>query len=250
MKEKMDNKISGKTSDKKYLTIGRVVKNLKKIYPDLSNSKLRFLESEGLLSPKRALNKYRIYFREDIEKLNFVLKMQKDFYMPLEIIKDKLKSRDYKRFLSESEESIENLQLKLGDEYKADYEQKLYSTGELSKKFKLAQSFINELIENDIIDCREDNGKYVINVNDVEILKLVSELSKYGIHVKHLKLFENFASRHSAFIQQIILPLIMSGKKDAHNSALKIINKLEMMLCDFQELLVKKENRKFLEKHK
>ncbi len=246
----MSKKASKKTSEKKYLTIGKVVKNLKKLYPDLSNSKLRFLESEGLISPKRALNKYRIYFKEDIEKLNYVLKMQKDFYMPLEVIKEKLKSRDYKKFISVSDESLENLQLKLGEEFKADYKPKLYSIGEISKKFKLPSSFINDLIENEIVDWEEENGKYAININDIEILKLVSELSKYGIHVKHLKLFENFASRHSAFIQQIILPLLMSNKKDAHHKAVRSTGKLERMLCDFQELLVKKENRKFLEKHK
>jgi DNA-binding transcriptional MerR regulator len=246
----MKDRTSGKTSEKKYLTIGRVVKNLKKMYPDLSSSKLRFLESEGLIKPKREENKYRVYYGEDIEKLNFILKMQKDYYMPLGIIKEKLKSRDYKKFLSERYYSIENLQLKLGVEYKADHEQKLYSTSDISKKFKLPQTFITELIENDIVDWQEENGKYLIDAHEVEVLKIVSELSKYGIHVKHLKLFENFANRQSAFIQQITIPLIMSGKKDAHARAVKSINKLERLLCDFQELLVKKENRKFLEKHK
>jgi len=115
-----------KLPEKKYLTIGKVVKNFKKIYPDLTNSKIRFLEFEGLLSPKRASNKYRIFYREDIEKLNFILKMQKDLYMPLEVIKEKLKSRDFKKFLSEGR-SIENLQLKLGEEFKTGYETKSFS---------------------------------------------------------------------------------------------------------------------------
>ncbi|HEY4696150.1 MAG TPA: MerR family transcriptional regulator [Candidatus Hydromicrobium sp.] len=235
--------------EKNYLTIGKVVKNLKKMYPDLSNSKIRFLESEGLLTPKRASNRYRIYYREDIEKLNFILKMQKDLYMPLEVIKEKFKSRDFKKFISESK-SIENLQLKLGEEFKPEYETKSYSLEDICKKFKLAPSFINGLVENEIFDWIEEDGKYIINSNDIEILKLVSELSKYGIQVKHLKLFENFASRHSSFIQQIVFPLMMSSKKDAHIRAVRIVSKLERVLCDFQEFMVKKENRKFLEKHK
>ena len=246
----MDNINTGKDSDKKFLTIGKLVKEFKKKYPDLTNSKLRFLESEGLLTPKRASNNYRVYYMEDIEKLNFILKMQRDFYMPLEVIKDKLNSRDYKKFLTDSEESIENLQLKLGEEYKTGSEPKLYSISELSKKFKLPQSFINDLIDNGIIEWQEENGKYIIDENDAEILELLSELSKYGIRVKHLKLFENFASRQSAFIQQIVLPVAMSGKKDSYKRTLKNINKLERLLCDFHELLVKKENRKFLEKYK
>lgn len=235
--------------EKNYLIISKVVKKLKKLYPDLTNSKLRFLESEGLLSPKRALNRYRIYYREDIEKLNYILKMQKDFYMPLEVIKEKLKSKEFKKFISECE-SIETLQLKLGEEFKPGYELKLYSIDNISKKFKLSQSFIIDLQENEIIDWSEENGKYVLSTNDIEILKLASKLSKYGIQVRHLKLFENFASRHSSFIQQIIYPLLMSSKKDSHIKAARLVNKLERILCDFQELLIKKENRKFLEKYK
>lgn len=235
--------------EKNYLIISKVVKKLRKLYPDLTNSKLRFLESEGLLSPKRALNRYRIYYREDIEKLNYILKMQKDFYMPLEVIKEKLKSKEFKKFISECE-SIETLQLKLGEEFKPGYELKLYSIDDISKKFKLSQSFIIDLQENEIIDWSEENGKYVLSTNDIEILKLASKLLKYGIQVRHLKLFDNFASRHSSFIQQIIYPLLMSSKKDSHIKAARVVNKLERILCDFQELLIKKENRKFLEKYK
>jgi DNA-binding transcriptional MerR regulator len=236
--------------EKKYLTISKVVKNLKKVYPDLSSSKLRFLESEGLLSPKRSSNKYRIYFKEDLEKINFILKMQREFYMPLEVIKQKLKSREYKKFIDGNSAPIENIQIKLGEEFKTDHEPELLSVSELSKKFKLPQSYINEFIGNDIVNWKEENGKYLINTDDMEILNIVSKLSKYGIHVKHLKLFENFANRSSAFIQQIILPLLMSNKKEEHSRALKTTNKLEIMLCDFQEILIKKLNRKFLEKHK
>ncbi len=246
----MKTESSKKNTEKNYLTIGKVVKNLKKIYPDLSNSKLRFLESEGLISPGRAQNKYRIYLKEDIEKINYILKMQKDYYMPLDVIKEKLNSRDFKKFISENEHSIENLQLKLGEGYRADYEFKSYSAGEMGKKFKLPGGYIDDLINNDIVDWKEENGKYLLNANDAEILKLVSDLLKYGIYVKHLRLFENFANRQSAFIQQIILPLIMSGKKDLHNRAKKTVSRLERMLCDFQELLVKDKNKKFLEKHK
>ncbi len=246
----MSKKNSKKTPEKKYLTISKVVKNLKKLYPDLSSSKLRFLESEGLMSPKRSSNKYRTYFKEDIEKINFILKMQRDFYMPLEVIKEKLKSRGYKKFISEDSRPIENIQLKLGGKFKTDHEPLIFSISELRKKFKLSQSYINELIENEIVEWKEENGKYIINTGDIEILNIVSNLSKYGIHVKHLKLFENFASRSSAFIQQIILPLLMSSKKEERLRALRTANKLEIMLCDFQEILIKKGNRKFLEKHK
>jgi len=231
------------------LTIGRLIKKLKKVYPDLTGSKLRFLESQGLIVPKRALNKYRVYYREDIEKIDFILKMQKEFYLPLEIIKEKLKSKEFKNYL-ESGKDLKNLQLKLGEEFKQEHQEKYYTIEELKKKLKLSQSFIEELLDHDLVEWKTDNGNSVINGDDIEIIKMAIELSKYGIHIKHLKLFENFAVRHSSFIQQIIMPLMSSSKKDQHRKGKKITLYLERNLCDFHELLLKKENRKFLEKHK
>ncbi len=238
-----------KHQSKKYLTIGKAVKELKKIYPSLTNSKLRFLESEGLIMPGRSINKYRIYYKEDIEKLKFILKMQKDLYLPLTVIKQKIKSNEFKKFISE-DKSSESIQLKLSEEFKPDYKLKTFSLGDMKKKFKLSPSLINDLFKNGIVDCKKENNKYMINAGDFEILKIVSELSKYGIQVKHLKIFENFANRNSSFIQQVVFPLLMSGKKEFQNKASRTLNKLERMLCDFQELLIKKENRKFMEKYK
>ena len=241
--------MTDKDQEKKYLTIGKVVKKLKKLYPDLAGSKLRFLESEGLISPRRALNKYRIYYKEDVEKLDFILKMQKDFYMPLTVIKRKMKTKEFKEFIS-MEKSSEDIQLKIDKELKPDYKTRKFSQEDVRKNFKLSQSTMNELLDNELVKWSKENNKYIINSEDIEILKLAGELSKYGIKVKHLKLFENFATRNSSFMQQIIFPLLMSGKKGFHNKAARELNRLEKMFCDFQELLIKRENRRFIEKYK
>ena len=63
-------------------------------------------------------------------------------------------------------------------------------------------------------------------------------------------MFENFAIRHSSFIQQIIMPLMISSKKDLHKRGKRVALKLERELCDLHEMLLKKENKKFLEKNK
>ncbi len=238
-----------KNQEKKYLTIGKVVKKLKKLYPELTGSKLRFLESEGLISPKRSSNKYRIYYKEDVERLTFILKMQKDFYMPLTVIKQKMKTKEFKEFIN-IDKSSENIQLKLDEEFKPDYRTKKFSQEDIRKNFKLSQASMNELLDNELVKWSKENNKFIINAEDIEILKLAGELSKYGIKVKHLKLFENFATRNSSFIQQIIFPLMMSGKKGFHNKAARELSRLERMLCDFQELLIKRENRRFIEKYK
>ncbi len=238
-----------KKSKPESLTIGKLIKKLRKVYPGLTSSKLRFLETQGLIAPKRSNNKYRVYYKEDIEKINFILKMQKEFYLPLDIIKKRIGSKEFKSYL-ESGKDLKNLQLKLGEEFKQEQQEDYYTLDELKKKLKLSESFIEDILENDLVEWKNENGNLIINGSDIEIIKMAIELSKYGIYIKHLKLFENFAVRHSSFIQQIIMPLMISSKKEQHSKGKKVALLLERRLCDLHELLLKKENRKFLEKHK
>jgi len=230
------------------LTIGKLIKELKKIYPAVSTSKLRFLESQGLLSPKRGLNKYRVYSNDDVKRINFILRMQKEFYLPLEVIKEKLKSKEYEEYIKEGRE-LRNLTLDLGEDFE-EQKNEFLSSDSLKKKLRLSQGFIEDLMDHDLIEFKNDNGKIMINNSDLEIIKMAKELSRFGIQSKHLKMFENFAIRHSSFIQQIIMPLMISSKKELHKKGKRIALKLEKELCDLHELLVKKENRKFLEKTK
>ncbi len=229
------------------LTIGKLIKQLKKSYPGIRSSKLRFLESQGLINPKRGINKYRLYAEDDIKKINFILKLQKDFYLPLDVIKEKLDSKEFKEY-SEKGASLKNIQLEFENEFDSVKSRKYLTVEELRKKLKLQQSFIDDIIDHDLIDSKNNNGELLINSDDIHIVEMAKELLKYGIQIKHLKMFENFAVRHSSFIQQIIMPLMISSNKDLHKKARKVAIKLERYLCDLHELLLKKENRKFMEK--
>jgi DNA-binding transcriptional MerR regulator len=234
---------------KKAMTIGRLIKELKKAYPDISSSKLRFLESQDLVKPKRGLNKYRIYTVDDVKKINFILKMQKEFYLPLDVIKQKLQSKEYEDYLKEGKE-LKNLQLDLGGDADIKKEASFIAFDRIKKKLKVTQDFLEDLIDHDLVEYKNDNGKILINGADMDIIKMSRELSRFGIQGKHLKMFENFAIRHSSFIQQIIMPLMISSKKELHKKGKRVALKLERELCELHEMLLKKENRKFLEKNK
>jgi DNA-binding transcriptional MerR regulator len=233
---------------KSYITIGELVRKFRKYYPDLTHSKLRFLESKGLIIPKRADNKYRVYFRDDVRKINFILKLQKDYFMPLEVIKEKIDSVDFSK-LEKDKGALKELQLKLEDENKSLKIGKL-TVEDIRERYKISQDSINELVTDNIISWHEEDGKFIIDGVDIEILRIVSELEKFGIHVKHLKLFENSANRFSLFIQQIIFPLIKSSNKDSYKKAQKTIYKLEDHFLKLHELLFKKENKNFLDNYK
>ncbi|MCL4386209.1 MAG: MerR family transcriptional regulator [Actinobacteria bacterium] len=235
---------------KSYVTISELVGKFKKFYPDLSASKIRFLESMGLIEPKRTPGKYRIFTKEDILKINFILKMQKQYYLPLSAIKEKISSIDFK-LNTEDKDILKQLKLNIYDP-SLDYKQKneFIPVYELTRRYKLDQSFINELTENNIVSFEEIEGQYFLRSSDMEIIKIVMEFSKFGIHSKHLRFFENFSTRESSFIQQIVFPVLMSGSSDAFKKAGEIAAEMEELISRFRLLMVKRQNKLFLEKYK
>ncbi|MCL4378615.1 MAG: MerR family transcriptional regulator [Actinobacteria bacterium] len=232
---------------KSFLTIGELVRKFKKYYPDLTQSKLRFLELKGLVLPKRSDNKYRAYDRSDVRKINLILKMQRDYFMPLEVIREKIYRVEFEKN-DKDKEVLKGLQLKLEED--KNLKTKKLTADEIREKYKLSKDSIKELAEEGLIEWHEEDDKYVIDGNDLEILRIITELEKFGIHIKHLKLFENSASRHSLFIQQIIFPLLKSTNKDFHKKAAKILYKLEDNFQELHTLLFKKMNKKFLDNYK
>jgi hypothetical protein len=130
--------------------------------------------------------------------------------------------------------------------YKSDF----ITVYELVQKLKLEKSFIDELVENNIIFFEEIEGQHFLKTSDIEIIRLVIEFLKYGVHAKHLRFFENFSSRESSFIQQIVFPILMSESSGSLKKATEIITELEDLISKFRSLMVKRENRLFLEKYK
>ncbi|MBM3706718.1 MAG: MerR family transcriptional regulator [Actinobacteria bacterium] len=235
--------------DKKvYLTIGELVRKFKKYYPGLTSSKLRFLESKGLIIPKRADNKYRVFFKNDVRKINLILKLQKEYFLPLEVIKEKIDSIDFTK-LGENKGAVKELQSKLEVDEKKLISKKL-TIDSIKEKYKLSQEYINELVEEGIISWHEEDGKNVIDGKNIEIIRIISELSKFGIKPKHLKLFENSAYRQSSFLQQVVYPVIKSSGKDSHKKASKILFRLEGYFSEIHEILFKKINKQFLDSYK
>lgn len=236
---------------KTYLTIGELVSKFKKYYPDVSSSKLRFLESKGLIAPSRAENRYRIYFKDDVRKLNVILKMQKEFFLPLEVIKEKLETINFEE-VGKNKKENEGL-LKLQDslhEKESQISAGKMQVSDVLTKYKISKNFIDDLAEEELISYKEIDNVLYIEGADLEIVRIAGELSAYGLFPKHLKIFENSAIRQASFLQQIIYPLVMTKRKDSYKKASKLLYRLESIFLEFHEKLFKKANKNFLEDYK
>ena len=135
-----------------YLTIGKVVKKLQGRYPDLSVSKVRFLEDEGLLTPSRTPGGYRLYSQNDVKRLESILYLQKNRFMPLSVIKEELE-RETSQGGGASMPSVENVALAsaIDDE---ETRNKLHPIDRVPELLGVEVSFVRQLSEAGIIRLR------------------------------------------------------------------------------------------------
>lgn len=187
---------------REYITIGEVVEHLQEKYPDLSISKVRFLEEEGLVSPDRTAGGYRKFSTADVKRLELVLKLQKEHFMPLAVIREKLAEYDKGRVPAELEQVVaraEAMVLPLEDA----------QTVPVSKApdlLGLPEVFIRELAEFGLIELVDGNHGKEISATDVGIAHACWDLRRFGVEPRHLRIYETFAEREATFFSQILMP--------------------------------------------
>lgn len=214
--------------DAGYLTIGKVVKRLQQQYPELSVSKVRYLEDEGLITPSRTPGGYRLYSQHDVNQLETILYLQKNRFLPLSVIKTELDKGDaHLEALRREDRSQE------GDA-PANAERQLPATGssaqlvtneldseEITSKFHpinrmpellgVSVSFVRELSEAGVINTRTSpHGRLLVDGHDFSLIRTCEELRRFGIGPKNLRQYVQAANRESGMFEQA---LVVYGKK-------------------------------------
>jgi DNA-binding transcriptional MerR regulator len=224
------------TKEKEY-GIGEIQRMLVKDFPDITISKLRFLEKEGLVFPNRTESGYRKYTETNIGQIKYILKLQYEKYLPLAVIKKKIRDIELGRI--ETEDVLERI-----DDI-IDVTESSSMDAVLSK-LKISSEFVDELVDYKIIQVKEGpNGKY-FSSNQVKILTEVKELSRYGVEPRHLHMFSQFANKGSSFIEQIFLSQLHHSDKNVRRESLR---NLENLIISFQKItqaLVKENLNKYL----
>lgn len=219
---------------KKHYTIGQVVEKLKESFSDISISKVRFLEEEGLIKPERTKGGYRKFSDSDLQKLKSILTLQKDQYLPLSVIKRNIKlvedginssSSTNRKHLEEAFYLHEPKKVKVSDESK------------VSKKQ------LDELSKYLTIDLNSSDGDKVINELDVELLDITKSLSKFGIEPRHLRSYDNFSDKEALMIYQIVAPLVKNKKmvEEKVSDLTRTLGKLKKILL--KRALLKQFNK-------
>ncbi len=189
------------------LSIGDVLKFLKPEFSDISISKIRFLETEGLVEPQRTASGYRKYSHADIARLRYVLSLQRDQYMPLRVIKERLDALD--RGLEPDEVNkvspralVSVDSLPTAQDFVQNAPLRLTSI-ELLEASNAEKSQLDQAKEFGLISASAE----AYNADDVAVLKSIVALGKYGIEPRHLRPFKIAAERELGLITQVVSTL-------------------------------------------
>jgi DNA-binding transcriptional MerR regulator len=232
-----------------YQSIGEVLVSVKTEFPDITISKIRFLEAEGLIEPERTPSGYRKFYGHDVERLKSILRMQRDEYLPLKVIKERLLSQDA---------GTGDVDVSADGDARADEEASLVeeiaeaptglqmSIEEMSTATGIDRDRIKELEAFGIISSHGPEGARYYDGDDFIILSIVKDFFRYGIEARHLTMYKHFADRESSFFDQIVAPTLRQKNPDARRTAAQTLANLSSTSRKFKQALLRTNLRDHL----
>jgi len=226
----------------KSLTIGAVCKALKQEFPDISISKIRYLEDQKLLNPRRTQGGYRVYSQNDVQRLRTILRLQRDEFLPLRVIRQELASGRAERELAAGP--------------KADVAQlrrpavtvrgpgARYSLDDVVEETGAEARLVHELEEFGVIRAEQRAGTRWYDETDKEIVRAVAELARYGVAGRNLRVFRTSADRESALLQQILAPALRSRNPERRREAVETLENLAAVATYLKHLLLIRDLRR------
>jgi DNA-binding transcriptional MerR regulator len=212
------------------LTIGTVCRRLKPEFPDISISKIRYLEDQGLLTPKRTQGGYRLFGEDDVERLETILRLQRDEFLPLRVIREELaagagKERRRRRAaLGETEEGIE--------------------LEELCDRAGVDAAHARELEEFGLLESHVDGGRRLYLETDVDVAIACATLARFGIAPRHLRAFRTAADRESGLVEALVAPALRSRNAERRRAGMEDLQALSEAAQELSQLLFARNVRR------
>ena len=223
-----------------YLSIGEVLSKLKTEFSDITISKIRFLESEGLIEPQRTPSGYRKFTSNDLERLRFVLLAQRDQYLPLKVIKDNLDAMDRGLTPAKNLGAVATPRLVSqdgvlsADQFASNNDLRL-TRAELISASNLSDDQLTEIESYGLISIR---GRHY-DSDALAVAKAVAEISAFGIGARHLRAFKTAADREIGLVEQVTTPLLRQKGAEAIARAEEVERELASLSIRLHAALVR-----------
>ena len=222
--------------EKRLHTIGAVCARIQAEFPDISISKIRYLEDQGLLTPKRTRGGYRLFSEEDVERLETILRLQRDEFLPLRVIRQELASgaggterrRRRPSGLGEQEGELD--------------------LAELCERAGIDADLARALEEYGLLTPRLEGGDRLFREGDADIAAACGRLAQFGIDARHLRTFKNSAGREAGLLEQLVAPALRSRNPDRRKTGLEDLQALAEASQELSRLLFWRELRLLAER--
>jgi DNA-binding transcriptional MerR regulator len=230
----------------KSLTIGAVCKQLEREFPEISISKIRYLEDQKLLSPRRTQGGYRLYSSGDVDRLRTILRLQRDEFLPLRVIRQELASgrSDRDSVASPGGKGPDPRSLRRATVTVQGGAGPLYRLSDVVEETGADPKLVKELEEYGVIKGKRRDGETLYDDTEREIIRAVTELARFGVGGRNLRVFRTSADREAALLEQILAPALRSRNPDRRKEAVEALENLAAVASHLKYLLLVRDLRK------
>ena len=272
--------------DRAFLSIGEVLALLKEEFPDVTISKIRFLESQGLLDPERTPSGYRKFYDTDVERLRWILRQQREHFLPLKVIKGRLRgvgdgdeaagaslagepassapgARPQRPGADEARGSAERpspartgarpLPSPARPELAEAAPLVLTSTGvsmnlaELAAASGLEDDDLRELERYGLLAGRRATSSVYYDEEALMVAQLAAGFMKYGVEARHLRMYKTAGEREAGFLEQVVLPMLKQRNPQARRQAAEALSDLTRLGQGLRAAMLRQALRKYIE---
>jgi DNA-binding transcriptional MerR regulator len=226
---------------RKALTIGAVCKILQSEFDDVSISKIRYLEDQKLLSPRRTSGGYRLYSQSDVERLRTILRLQRDEFLPLRVIRQELAGGG-DLVLGDADRKPNG-----GSARRAilvDTSRAYLTLEEVVEETGAREELIGELENFGIVQPEKREDKTVYDETDREIVRAANELSRVGVGARNLRVFRSSADREAQLLEALLGPSLRSRNPERRKEALQSLESLAATVSHLKHLLLVRDLRR------
>jgi DNA-binding transcriptional MerR regulator len=221
---------AGTPKRERRLRIGEVVGRLREEFPDISISKIRFLEDEGLLTPDRTPGGYRLFSEHDLERLETILRLQRDEFLPLRVIRDELAApgatERKRRRPGAIGERIETIDV-----------------DELCRRAGITREQAKDLEDFGLLAGSGTGGDKRYAETDADIAIVCAQLTRYGVDARHLRAFRTAADRQASLLEQLVAPALRARSVERRAAGLRDLQSLTELAQELGSLLLWREVR-------
>jgi DNA-binding transcriptional MerR regulator len=233
---------AGASPSGKSLTIGAVCKQLEREFPDISISKIRYLEDQKLLSPRRTQGGYRLYAPTDVARLRTILRLQRDEFLPLRVIRQELAAG---RTDSDAPAAgAPDLRALRRSSVAMRGSGSVYSLLDVLEDTGADAKLVRELEEYGVIKGERRDGEVWYDDSEREVVRAAKELARFGVGGRNLRVFRTSADREAALLEQILAPSLRSRNPERRKEAVEALENLAAIASHLKYLLLVRDLRK------